>query len=227
MNIDTFLMIQAQKIFSLFNCPNCKYTWMLFRKYLLEMILESWSLLIDKSDRVFATNPQVNKSEYLETKSKKLYNKLCFYLPEKNELGIIETFMWIFQLVLNRWEEKVCKIFPNNLMEKMKHIMSEKFCSFNIGFKPYSLIDKSGSRISAVGNDEPPNYITDPELTYIRKKTKGYSFLSITEKIDSLFNAICKKINDFIGSYTGLKFFLRRTLGGCEFGVCFDFELEI
>ncbi|KAK8864784.1 hypothetical protein M9Y10_010309 [Tritrichomonas musculus] len=102
MNIDTFLMIQAQKIFSLFNCPNCKYTWMLFRKYLLEMILESWSLLIDKSDRVFATNPQVNKSEYLETKSKKLYNKLCLYLPEKNELGIIETFMWIFKLVLNR-----------------------------------------------------------------------------------------------------------------------------
>lgn len=75
---------------------------MLFKKYLLEMILESWSLLIDKSDRVFATNPQVNKSEYLETKSKKLYNKLCFYLPEKNELGIIETFMWIFKLVLNR-----------------------------------------------------------------------------------------------------------------------------
>ena len=30
-----------------------------------------------------------------------------------------------------------------------------------------------------------------------------------------------------IGSYIGLRFFLRRTLGGCEFGVCLDFDFHI
>ena len=51
MSIPTFLSIQAQKIFSLYNCPNCKYTWMLFQRYIREMILETWSLFIDKSDK--------------------------------------------------------------------------------------------------------------------------------------------------------------------------------
>ena len=42
MKYKTFLQIQAQKIFSLYNCPNSKYTWMLFQQYIREMILESW-----------------------------------------------------------------------------------------------------------------------------------------------------------------------------------------
>ena len=29
-----------------------------------------------------------------------------------------------------------------------------------------------------------------------------------------------------IGTFIGLIFFLRRTLGECEFGVCFDFKLK-
>lgn len=45
---------------------------------------------------------------------------------------------------------------------------------------------------------------------------------SITEKIDDIFNQICLKINEVIG----LRFFLRKTLGECEFGVCYDFDLE-
>lgn len=48
----------------------------------------------------------------------------------------------------------------------MKHIMSERFFSFNTGFKSYSLFDKSGSRISLADKYEPPNYILDPELKY-------------------------------------------------------------
>lgn len=51
-------------------------------------------------------------------------------------------------------------------MKKMKHIMSERFFSFNTGFKSYSLFDKSGSRISLADKYEPPNYILDPELKY-------------------------------------------------------------
>ena len=53
MSIPTFLKIQAQKIFSLYNCPNSKYTWMLFQNYIREMILESWSLFIDKTEKQF------------------------------------------------------------------------------------------------------------------------------------------------------------------------------
>lgn len=31
MTIDVFLKIQSQKKFSIFNCPNSKYTWKLFQ----------------------------------------------------------------------------------------------------------------------------------------------------------------------------------------------------
>lgn len=40
MKVPTFLNIQAQKIFSLFNCPECKYSWKLFQQYIREMILQ-------------------------------------------------------------------------------------------------------------------------------------------------------------------------------------------
>ena len=53
MSIMTFLKIQAQKIFYLFNCPNSKYTWRLFQKYVREMILESWSIMINNFDEEF------------------------------------------------------------------------------------------------------------------------------------------------------------------------------
>ena len=52
MSILTFLKIQSQKIFSLFNCPNCKYTWRLFQRHVREMILESWSLMIRKVEKL-------------------------------------------------------------------------------------------------------------------------------------------------------------------------------
>lgn len=47
MSVETFLEIQAQRIYSLKNCPECKQTWHLFRIYLRELILESWSLFLD------------------------------------------------------------------------------------------------------------------------------------------------------------------------------------
>ena len=94
------------------------------------------------------------------------------------------------------------------------------FCSYSIGFKPYSLIAESGARINTLDDpDQELNYIEDPELKYMKQQPKGYRsiMVSITEAIDGVFNAICHKINEVIGCYIGLKFFLRRTLGGCEF----------
>ena len=71
------------------------------------------------------------------------------------------------------------------------------------------------------------NYIKDPELKYMQRMPNNcFSILSITQKIDGIFNWICLKINKAIGSHIGLKFFLRRTLGGCEFGVCLNFNLK-
>ena len=50
MKVETFLNIQCQKIFSIYNCPNSKFTWRLFQKYIREMIFEAWSIKINEVD---------------------------------------------------------------------------------------------------------------------------------------------------------------------------------
>ena len=232
LKIDTFLEIQAQRIISLYNCPNCRFTWILFQRYVREMIFEPWSLLIDKADRKFMDKEYEMevKNNYLKKKSKKLHSKLCNYLPpDDKNTGMIETFMWIFNIVNKKWETKIYNIFSNYSFMKLKQAMPDKFLSFNVGFKPYNLMDCSGARISDVNDeDRVPSFIIDPELIYIRKtKETGHPIrFSITEAIDKIFNRICSEINKVIGTFIGLKFFLRHTLAGCEFGICFDFNLE-
>ena len=233
MSIQTFLDIQAQKVFSLYNCPNCKYTWRLFQKYIREMILESWSLFIDQADREYYLNShQISYEDFLNNKLINVKECLNMMIPQKqfqSDYDIVPTFMHIFKLVLHKYEDKVLNSFPKKISNVFSSIGSDSFCSFFIGFRPYSLINKSGARIITLGdNDQKQNFIIDPELKYIRKQPNGLRsvLLSITEKIDEIFNKICQKINEVIGSYLGLRFFLRRTLGGCEFGLCFDFELE-
>ena len=61
MSVDTFLDIQSQRIFSIFNCPNSKYTWRLFQKYVREMILEAWSLTINEVDEKFFNREENEK----------------------------------------------------------------------------------------------------------------------------------------------------------------------
>lgn len=87
---------------------------------------------------------------------------------------------------------------------------------------------ESSARINTLDDpNQEIDYIRDPELKYMKKQPKGIKsiIISITEAIDGIFNAICRKINEVIGNYTGLKFFMRRTISGCEFGVCFDFKI--
>lgn len=228
MSIDTFLSIQAQKIFSLFNCPNCKYTWMLFQRYVREMILESWSIFIDRSDYEFSLQNQYQTyNDYLLNESEKLYNKLLEYLPITSvKTDIISTFMHIYKKTIANWQSFIIERIPSNSRYSIKH-NSFKFCSFNLGFFPFNLYDKSGAQIDLL-NGKKPEYISDPELFYLQKRPQGsgFSLLSITQKIDSLFNFICQQINQVIGGFIGLKFFLRRTLGGCEFGICLDLNLD-
>ena len=88
--------------------------------------------------------------------------------------------------------------------------------------------DGSGAKINVLdGNQQEQTFIQDPELKYIKKKPHHhFSILSITERIDDIFNLICQKINDVLGSKIGLRLFMRRTFGGCEFGICYDFNIE-
>ena len=234
MSVQTFLDIQSQKIFSLFNCPNCKYTWMLFQRYLQEMLLEAWSLFIDQTDRKFQKERNnISYQKYFEKEFKSFMRIIDVYLPNSRQMiptdfEMVPTFMNIYELVLDSYENEIMNSFPDKL-EKCFHASgTEQFYSYSIGFKPYSLIAESGARINTLDDpDQELNYIEDPELKYMKQQPKGYRsiMISITEAIDGVFNAICHKINEVIGCYTGLKFFLRRTLGGCEFGVCFDFQM--
>lgn len=102
-----------------------------------------------------------------------------------------------------------------------------RFTLFQLGFKPYSLLSCSGARINSDNIDE-TNFIKDPELKYQRKMPdNSISLLSITERIDEIFNYIFQKISSILGEKVYRKFFLRRTLAGCEFGVCFDIHLIV
>lgn len=70
MSYNTFLDIQSQKIFSIFNCPNCKYSWRIFQRYVREMILQSWSLMIKKfdQDNLFSQNNDEQIGSYKKVK---------------------------------------------------------------------------------------------------------------------------------------------------------------
>ena len=249
MSVQTFLIIQSQKIFSLYNCPNCLYTWILFQRYVRELILESWSLFIDRADKSFKKKkeqqPDLSYQEYLNEELKKIKPWLEMFLPNEKyikikdnksddpnkeksvqrKFTIVETFMEIFEAVDNWGQKKIETSFPKKLNKFYSPNSKFQFLTFNVGFKPYSLVGNSGARISSIdGKEEKRNFISDPELKYVIFGSEDH--FSITRKIDGIFESICEKINKIIGNYTGLKFFLRRTLSGCEFGVCFDFFLE-
>ena len=147
----------------------------------------------------------------------------------QNIFEIVPTFIHIFDFVSNLYTKKIFNTFPKQISNCYSSTDNNRFCSLFIGFEPYTLINKSGARINALSDeDQEHEFISDPELKYLLKQPKGFKpiLLSITEKIDDIFNKICKKINEVVGSHLGLRFFLRRTLGGCEFGLCFDFQIE-
>ena len=257
-----FLKIQAQKIFSIYNCPNTKYTWQLFQRYIREMILESWSLMINKLDDDFfgkAENKELkeslhelekkgnqmipedykesmdklrkkfslNLSEYhseLDKEKNKLLEEIKIYIPPKRN-SMVDTFMHIFNFVNTTYDSVIYKNFstiPNiNLQFNSCCFMS---CLF--GLRPYSLLTKSGARVTHE-NFKKISYIEDPELKYLRKLPDNkFGLFSITEKIDDLFALIAQKINAILGEKLFVKLFLRRTLCGTEIGICLNFRME-
>lgn len=216
MSVNTFLDIQSQKILSLYNCPNCSYSWLLFQQYVREMILNSWSIFINKLERR-------NKVDKIRGKFKKLEKKIEIYLPnDKEKLGIVDTFIHIAQTVSEKYKY-VSEMIKSNFLFSDNN--DNKFSYIRLGFRPFCLRDKSGIRLGSAEEDKEIGYIEDPELLYLQKKGSSIR-ASITKCIDLLFDKIFQFFNNFINQNIAMKFFLRRTLGGCEFGICYDFEFE-
>lgn len=148
MSIQTSLLIQSQKIFSLYNCPNCIYTWMLFQKYLREMILESWSLTIDQVNKEYKNDCPYFL--FLEKKLEETKNYLPIYLTQNESLGkdqyeVIPTFMNIFSYIRSFYENIIMMSFSNNSFDSIGLIENKSFLSFSFGFRPCALVDKSGA----------------------------------------------------------------------------------
>lgn len=180
------------------------------------MILESWAIEIRELDRYYFDSLSSYENKLKQIVST-LQNKINVYIPTKNNNNIFNIFENIYNKVKNQWQEKFLALYrtinENYLYKKTTNV--GHFMCINFGFIPYTLVDESGSKINSFDNSA-NEFIFDPEISYYRNKIKGIR-ASITEKIDKLFNEICKKINEKIGCFTGLRLFLRRTLFGCEF----------
>ena len=226
MTKDVFLKIQEQRIFSLFNCPNCKFTWRLFQRYLRELILETWSLLINEVDQEFKDKEKGKEyDEVIKQRMNELFTLFDEqYLPNKKE-EILPTFMFIFKKVRKTYEHDILKNFID-IANPLLEFNPTAFFECKVGFRPYTLLTGSGSRITSK-NGNKTNFIKDPELIFEKKTVKKkYQIISITEKIDDLFERIFQKVNEILGSIAFIKLFLRRTLGGCEFGFCLTLDIE-
>ena len=231
MSISTFLDIQSQKIFSIYNCPNSKYTWMLFQQYVREMLLESWSLLLNKLEKLYYNLKKEKKLQLYEPRAKAMYDslisELTLYFPEdKTKFDIVETFMWIFYLVNEKYRIPVLKsyenIMPKDENEDISNVVGKtRMSRIFFGIRPFTLKYRSGSRIlSLIKTQQICRYIEDPELKYLKKGNVA----SITSKIDTIFEQILNHISNFLGDHLMFKLFLRRTLAGCEFGLCYEVE---
>lgn len=234
MEVETFLKIQIQKIYSLKNCPECKYTWILFQRYLREMILESWSIFINKFSRNYEiekrkkkikkTDEYVFYESFFESSYRKFETKLSQYLPNYTSYSITETFMQLHQYVVYRWSPIIMKLFPGDFYDIRKENDPNAFLCFKVGFYPFEIKDKSGARIFCLdgkydqNNSRKLNFIEDPELQYLRNKQK----FSITYYIDKIFEKMCETIDKYLSNLLGLHFYIRRGFAGCEFGICID-----
>ncbi|KAK8878470.1 hypothetical protein M9Y10_005243 [Tritrichomonas musculus] len=247
MTYKTFMKIQAQRIFSIKNCPECKYTWNLFRNYLRELILESWSLFLEQLDADFEKMTKqsfkiydkdyskVPGNELYQTFFKDEYDKyteeLFKYFPENDDATIADVFVHIYKLVGKEWEHKILGSLPEQISKK--HYSNSKknsYTCFKIGFFPMSICEKSGSRITPLNeyeqekSDKGQSYIIDPELRYLKKDTRD--IFSITCAIDKIYEKFQDIFDQKLQGLFGIRFFLRRTLGGCEFGICVDPKYE-
>lgn len=241
MSIETFIKIQIQRIFSIKNCPECKYSWYLFRIYMRELILESWSLFLDNIDVDFKKYKKENHldknsdpeeiamhyNEFFDEKYDEFTNLLNLYLPHYEEkYSITETFFHIHDKVVNVWEDTIKANYEDSLrMDSLIFGKNNSYTSLKVGVFPISITDNTGSRITSDSSDDSELktsiLISDPELRYIKKGLNPGPF-SISKILDKIFDSFQEIVDTKLKNLFGIRFFLRRTLAGCEFGVCLD-----
>lgn len=100
MSVKSFLDIQIQRIFSLKNCPECKYTWNLFKNYLRDLIFESWSLFIDYADKSYEKSNlknKQNKERFLDDFSEK-YEDFKKFISQYIKIIELLTHLFLFMI---------------------------------------------------------------------------------------------------------------------------------
>lgn len=126
---------------------------------------------------------------------------------------------YIFLILYKQWKDRVLQAIPQSFQNKrLIKARAKSYTTFCFGYFPLCLSENSGCRLTPLTpelqakSDDGNLYIVDPELKYIKKDTIFEKFQEVSDKkLQGLF---------------GIRFFLRRTLCGCEFGVCIDTEYE-
>lgn len=120
------------------------------------MILESWSLFINQAEQKYQKNyKKTPYQQFILNEYNQFKKQLEIYLPQSKNMNsddfeIVPTFMNIFDIVLNHYQSEILSSFPTKLTKCFHADGVERFCSYSIGFKPFSLINKSGAKIYSI-----------------------------------------------------------------------------
>ena len=221
MSIKTYHSIQLQKIYSLKNCPECKYTWILFQKYIKEFIFETWSLFINKIQRDYKkeienkSHNSINFNTFFQIQYYDLKFEMNKYFPTYIDKSAKSIFLRMHKIVVEKWTPLIMSYFPEELSH-FREKNKKSYSFYKTGFYPYEIKDESGSRAYSLNknNEKKINFIQDPEISYGK--------FSITHIIDLIFEKICEILEKGLNYFFDIHLFIRRTLGGCEFGFCID-----
>ena len=248
-NTVDYFKIQQQRIYSIINCPNSVYTWRLVSRYYREMVLEGWSLFINhqlemESSKLRNSDDRIKKKlgeddiiilankhllEVLDQKLEEFYNILEQYLPinkqdpKQKEIDYAQDLIDSFLFLTSKVNEQYQYTLKANKYSKLLYMANGKlskgllkkrgyFISFKFGPYPFTYLE---AKETSTGLKYEPNItIQDPELKYMK--------FSITKYLDKVFDLILEKLNEQLRKYVPIDIYLKRTVGGTEFGFCFQ-----
>ena len=233
MKLEQFVNIQAQRIVSLYCCPNTKYTWYMIAKYYKELLLESFALASDDLKRKQTKDGKDEKDElyifktvleaiskiipinakklglfkdYEKKNSEELF-KVIDKVIDMSKIDIYECFMKTYEYVSKglKTTTAICKKI------KTKFAKSAKLTA-TIGYV-FQNITESGARIGGKGEK-----IIDPEYKYLSEKDDPNSVISITQTVDWLIDGMYNSLQPLLEKMNANIYF-RRTLAGGELGI--------
>ena len=217
LDLDTYIDIQSQRILSLINIPNTKYSWKLIARYFRELVLESWSLFIDKA--------QKEPIEEFERSYRKFVKKIRKYLPsgketnDKHADSLKYCFVNTALRVQEEYENSImqCKtVFPPECNLNIESINNgtdpKRLVSIEIGLIPYAVNNETVARING-------EHYQDPELNFIKYENEKKVTMFLSQSVDWCYDKVFSSLRNMF-SKLGLSMYFKRTLAGCEFGVC-------